>query len=124
MPDITTRQDIELLVDRFYEQVIVDDIIGVFFTEVVRLDWEVHIPVMYDFWETILLDHFVYKGNPMTKHIQLNKQKKLEAQHFERWLELWEKTVRTHFDGPTAEEAINRAKQIGSLMKFKVENEG
>lgn len=124
MPDIKTRQDIELLVDKFYEQVLVDDTIGVFFTEVVQLDWEVHIPIMYDFWETILLDHIVYKGNPMTKHIQLNKQKTLEPLHFERWLELWEKTVHTYFDGPTAEEAMSRAKQIGNLMKFKVENAG
>ena len=124
MPDIQTRQDIELLVDKFYEQVLVDDTIGVFFTEVVQLDWEEHIPIMYDFWETILLDHIVYKGNPMTKHIQLHKQKKLESRHFERWMELWEKTVHRHFDGPIANEAINRAKQIGGLMKFKVENAG
>jgi hemoglobin len=50
MPDITTRQDIELLVDKFYGQVIEDDIIGEFFTGVVKLDWTVHIPIMYNFW--------------------------------------------------------------------------
>ncbi|MEQ6168924.1 group III truncated hemoglobin [Ekhidna sp. MALMAid0563] len=122
MPDITTRQDIELLVDKFYEQVIQDDIIGEFFTGVVKLDWEVHIPIMYNFWETILLDHIVYKGNPMLKHIQLSQKKALESKHFERWLELWEKTIRMSFQGPKAEEAISRAKQIASLMKFKVEN--
>ncbi|WP_420578120.1 group III truncated hemoglobin [Ekhidna sp.] len=122
MPDITTRKDIELLVDKFYEQVIEDDTIGIFFTEVVKLDWNVHIPIMYDFWETILLDNMVYKGNPMLKHIQLNQKKKLQPQHFERWLELWETTVNNHFEGPKAEEAISRAKQIASLMKYKVEN--
>ena len=124
MPDITKRADIELLVDTFYEQVIKDESIGEFFTSVVELDWEVHIPIMYDFWETILLDHIVYKGNPMLKHIQLNQKKPLESKHFDRWLELWEKTVQTNFEGPKSEEAISRAKQIASLMKFKVETAG
>ncbi|MEQ8627846.1 group III truncated hemoglobin [Ekhidna sp.] len=122
MPDITTRQDIELLVDKFYGQVIEDDIIGEFFTGVVKLDWTVHIPIMYNFWETILLDNIIYKGNPMMKHIQLSQKKTLAPHHFERWLELWEKTIRMSFQGPKAEEAISRAKQIASLMKFKVEN--
>lgn len=124
MQDISTRQDIELLVDKFYEQVIKDEIIGDFFTAVIKLDWNTHIPIMYDFWETILLDHIVYKGNPMTKHIQLNQKKALESKHFERWLELWEETVQTNFEGPKSEEAISRAKQIASLMKFKVETAG
>ena len=122
MPDIKKRADIELLVDAFYEQVIEDKIIGQFFTEVVKLDWEVHIPIMYNFWETILLDNMVYKGNPILKHIQLSQKRMLEPHHFERWLELWEKTTQTHFEGPKAEEAISRAKQIASLMKYKVEN--
>ena len=124
MPDISTRKDIELLVDAFYEQVIEDKIIGEFFAEVVKLDWKVHIPIMYNFWETILLDHIVYKGNPMLKHIQLSQKKALESKHFERWLELWEKTVRANFEGPKSDEAISRAKQIASLMKYKVENAG
>lgn len=121
MPDITKRADIEQLVDTFYEHVIKDDIIGEFFNEVMKLDWKVHIPIMYDFWETILLDHIVYKGNPILKHIQLNQKKALQSKHFERWLELWEKTVQTNFEGPKSEEAISRAKQIAALMKFKVE---
>ncbi|WP_424964213.1 group III truncated hemoglobin [Ekhidna sp.] len=124
MSDITNRKDIELLVDAFYEQVIVDESIGEFFTEVVKLDWEVHIPIMYNFWETILLDNMVYKGNPMLKHIQLSQKRMLEPHHFERWLELWEATIKNHFEGLKAEEAISRAKQIASLMKYKVENAG
>lgn len=46
MQDISSRQDIALLVNRFYKQVLLDKIIGNFFTEVVPLDWEVHIPIM------------------------------------------------------------------------------
>lgn len=120
MKDIENRSDIERLVDKFYGQILSDDLIGIFFTEVVKLDQKIHIPIMYDFWETALLGKVNYKGNPMLKHIQLNDKKKLEPEHFERWLFFWENTIRENFTGPIAEEAINKAKSIGELMKFKI----
>lgn len=119
--DIEERRDIEVLVDAFYKKVVVDDVIGSFFTEVVELDWDKHIPVMYDFWETTLLGNMRYKGNPMIKHIELNRKEPLEARHFDRWLALWESTVRDNFRGIKADEAILRARQIGELMKFKIQ---
>ena len=124
MKEISDPEDIKLLVDRFYEKVIVDESIGYFFKDVVRLDWQVHIPVMYNFWESILLGGSQYKGNPMVKHIELSKKEKLKPEHFIRWLDLWEKTIRENFSGTKAEEAINRARQIAELMKFKIEQAG
>ncbi|MGI9543970.1 MAG: group III truncated hemoglobin [Cyclobacteriaceae bacterium] len=123
MKDIQTRDDIELLVDAFYKRMIVDDVIGFFFTEVMELDWDKHIPIMYDFWETILLGNIKYKGNPMLKHIALNKKEPLKPEHFDRWLKLWEAILAENFNGKNADEALNRAKQIGALMKFKVEQD-
>lgn len=120
LTDIQSRQDIQLLVDEFYKRVMADDLIGVFFTEVVKLDWNTHIPIMYDFWETTILGKPKYKGNPMLKHIQLNEKKPLMPQHFERWLLLWEKAIHENFAGVKAEETIARAKQIGALMEFKI----
>ena len=120
MKDISCRNDIELLIDKFYEKVLKDNVIGQFFNEVVNLDWHVHIPIMYDFWETTLLGKANYKGNPMVKHIQLNQKEALEQKHFERWLHLWENTIKLHFKGPKANEAINKAHQISGLMQFKI----
>jgi hemoglobin len=40
--DIENRQDIELLLNRFYEKVFKDDLIGRFFTEVVPLNLETY----------------------------------------------------------------------------------
>ena len=121
--DIQTRTDIKTLVDEFYKQVITDDLIGHFFTEVVKLDLDKHLPVMYDFWETTLLGNMKYKGNPMTKHIELSRKKTLDSEHFDRWLALWVSTVTANFDGIKAEEAIQRAKQIGELMKYKIQQD-
>ena len=122
MKDIQTRKDIEKLLDEFYKKVVVDDLIGPFFTDVVQLDWEKHMPVMYDFWETTLLGNMKYKGNPMTKHFELNRKKTLLPEHFERWLSLWKESVNNNFKGNKSEEAIQRAVQIGGLMKFKIQD--
>jgi hemoglobin len=120
LKEIQTREDVELLIDEFYKLATKDELIGYFFTEVVKLEWEKHIPVMYDFWETILLDNIKYKGNPMLKHIEMSKKESMKPEHFERWLSLWEFTVQENFNGRKAEEAISRAKQIGGLMQLKV----
>lgn len=124
LKDIETRADIELLINEFYKGVIEDDVIGFFFTKVVKLDWKTHIPVMYDFWETTLLGNMIYKGNPMLKHIELSKKEPLKAKHFKRWLSLWETTIRENFEGKKAKEAIQKANQIADLMLFKVERFG
>ena len=120
MKDIETRADIEHLINTFYKKVIVDEVIGHFFTEVVTLDWEVHIPVMYDFWESMLFDKTSYTGNPMQKHIALDRKTKLQATHFDRWLVLWEGTVNEFFKGEHAKMAIAKAGQLVELMRFKI----
>ena len=119
MRDIESRNDIAKLVRTFYEQVLTDDVIGHFFTEVTEINWEEHFPTMFDFWETMLLDNPVYKGNPMTKHLALHAISPMEPHHFLRWLELWESTVNTLFRGQVAETAVRKAQQIAGLIEYK-----
>jgi len=123
MQDIQERADIELLVKRFYEKVMPDPLIGAFFTSVVHFSWEVHIPVMISFWESVLLGVQSYKGNPMVKHIELNALQRLEPAHFERWLALWEETVKTYYRGEKAQMAIDRAHSIAKIMQAKIKAE-
>ena len=108
-----------MLVDRFYTKVKRDRVIGHFFTKAVDFSWEKHIPVMVAFWSGILLGENSYSGNPMQKHLELNKVFPIEKMHFERWLELWGETVRENFSGEKAEEAVSRAKSIAQLIHFK-----
>lgn len=123
MKDIANREDVEFLVNEFYKQVVKDEQIGLFFTEIMALDLEKHLPIMYNFWEANLLGNMVYKGNPMTKHLELNKKEPLTSQHFERWLQLWEKTLTAYFTGPIAQDALRRAQQIAGLMLFKIQQQ-
>jgi hemoglobin len=119
-PDIRTREDIEKLMVNFYEKVKHDPVIGFFFNEVVKMDWLHHIPVIVDFWETILLDNHVYAKNAMEVHYALNRKSPIGKEHFDRWLELFSGTVNEMHQGPTAELAKTRARSIASLMQFKM----
>ena len=74
MKKLETREDIELLVNKFYEKVQHDDTIGFFFNDVAKVDWSKHLPKMYSFWETILFGQMTYKGNPMAVHFPINEK--------------------------------------------------
>jgi hemoglobin len=114
--DIENREDITLLIRAFYTRATQDELIGTFFTEVAAIKLEEHLPIMYDFWENILFRTGAYRGGMMQKHIQLNRKKTLEKEHFARWLELFEQEVDKHFEGPQAEEAKKHAKSVAPSM--------
>ncbi len=122
--DIENIEDIRLLVDSFYVKIQKDEVIGYIFTEVMQVNWDSHLPIMYSFWESILLDQVSYRGNPMIKHIEINKQEPLKQEHFERWMKLWHETIDEHFEGERAEEAKSRAMSMGQLMVHKIGRKG
>ena len=118
--DIKNRKDVELLVNSFYERVKQDAIIGFFFTDVVNMDWGKHLPLMYDFWEDIVFKSGVYKGNPINKHIDLNKKSLITKEHFQRWLLLFNQTVEELFSGIFADLVKQRATSIATVMQIKI----
>lgn len=120
--DIGSRADIEKFIGNFYEAVKLDKTIGYIFTEVVEMNWEKHIPLIVDFWETILLDNPVYKKNAMEVHYDLNKKIPLQKEHFTSWLQLFTAAVDNLFKGKIADLAKTRAKSIAGIMLFKMEN--
>lgn len=119
--DISDKKDIKLLVDEFYAKLLLDKRISHFFTDHMTTTLEAHLPTIYSFWESILLDARSYKGNAMLKHIELSRKSKMSTEHFDIWIKWWETMVNAHFEGPNAEMAISRAKSIRSLMEFKVD---
>ncbi len=121
-PDINTREDINVFIRAFYQKVIRDETIGIIFTDIVRMDWEKHIPLIIDFWESILLDNPVYKNNAMEVHYHLNNIFALEKKHFEAWLFLFNSTIESLYEGPVTELAKKRASGIAAVMEFKMTN--
>jgi hemoglobin len=124
--DINSRSDIEVLIINFYEKVKKDDTIGFIFSDIAKVNWEQHLPIMFDFWETLLLDAASYSKNAMEVHYTLNRKVPLEEIHFHRWLKLFSETVDELFSGKFAMMAKTKAKSIAALMQFKMkqDNEG
>jgi hemoglobin len=120
MKDIENRADIELLLNQFYSKVFKDDLISHFFTEVVPLNMEEHIPVIADFWESVLLDAKAYRKNVMEVHLSISKKSKIERQHLDRWVQLFTETVDGLFEGPKATVAKQRAISIATMMNVKI----
>ena len=118
--DIKTRKDIQLVVNAFYIKLMKDPEIGHFFNDVVQLDLDLHLPIIIDFWEGILLDNPVYRGNPMVKHIELNRKSRIHSSHFERCLTVWEETIQSQFEGAICDKAIERDQGIADLMEHKL----
>lgn len=121
--DIESRDDILHFITLFYEKVKTDRIIGYFFTEIIPVNWETHIPVITDFWETILLDNPVYSKNAMGIHFEINRISPLKKEHFNRWLELFNSTIDDLYIGKKASMAKNRAASVAGLMEFNIDKE-
>jgi hemoglobin len=120
--DIADREDIHTLIRRFYEKVLQDKTIGIIFTEVFPIQWEHHIPLITDFWESLLLDKQQYKKNVMEIHLKMNATYPFTDEHFNAWLTLFNDTVDELFEGNIASLARKRANGIAGLMKYKMNN--
>ncbi len=118
--DITDKKDIEQLVNAFYEKVKADPIIGSFFTETVHVNWEKHLPVMYNFWDNALFFTGSYTGHPLELHKSLNRLKALHAEDFQQWNKLFSETVDELFEGEKAALAKSRALSISTVMQLKI----
>ena len=119
--DIISRSDVDLLIRSFYDKVKKDDRIGTIFNDVMKVNWEHHIPVIVDFWDSLLLNADLYHKNAMEPHFVINKLFPLKKEHFERWVELFIGTVDEIFEGPVAKLAKTRAKGIAGIMELKMD---
>lgn len=121
--EIINNQDVRWLVDRFYDKIKTDKVVGYIFNDVMKVNWEKHLPIMYAFWENALFFTGGYEGNAMKKHININRVTALQKKHFNRWLQLFNETVDEYFQGEKAELAKTRAHSIATLMQLKIAGE-
>lgn len=115
--DITTIEDIKLLVDSFYGKIRVNLLLGGIFNGVIKDRWPEHLEKMYRFWQTVLLGEHTYYGSPFPPHAQLP----VEQRHFDAWLKLWYETIDEHFEGAKADEAKWRGDKMAVMFLSKIE---
>lgn len=122
--DIENREDIDHLMREFYARAMADDVIGYVFTDVAKLDLDHHLPIIGDFWESLLFGTKVYQQhgrNPLMVHRDLHEKSALIAEHFDRWLALFEYCVDKDFEGERAEYLKMRARMIASRFRAVLE---
>jgi hemoglobin len=120
LKDINSRDDIKILVDAFYEKIKKDQTIGLIFTEKLEIDWEKHLPIMYNFWDNILFYSGAYTGNPMVLHQHIHEKIGLTKGDFDKWIEIFIATTDELFAGDYAETIKQRARSIATVMQLKI----
>jgi hemoglobin len=118
--DITDRADLDALLRAFYARAYADDLIGFVFTDVTHMDLELHLPVIVDFWETVLFRTGVYQRNALQPHVNIHAMSPLRPEQFERWLHLWRTTVDERHAGERAERAKVQAERVAGSMQRRL----
>ncbi|PVZ11860.1 group III truncated hemoglobin [Actinomycetospora cinnamomea] len=118
--DISHRTDVDTLVREFYARAFADPLLGPLFRDVARMDLDAHMPIMCDFWETVLFRAGLYRRNALRAHQDLHALSPLTTEHFDRWLSLWSATVDDFFAGEKAELAKTQAIRIASSIRRRL----
>jgi hemoglobin len=121
--DIPDRGDIAVLVADFYRRVFIDEVLGPIFVKIARVDLFARLPVMGDFWSTVLLRDGVYHRNVLRPHLDLNAGIELTKTHFARWLALWTATVEERHAGKRAELAKTPTTRIAGAIRRRLPGE-
>ena len=103
--DLADRDDVYALLTAFYGRALVDDLLTDAFSDIRARGLESHLPVMCDFWETMLFRAKLYRGSALAPHQHVHAEHPLTHRHFIRWLTLWIDTVDAMYRGPIAEQA-------------------
>jgi hemoglobin len=106
---------IDRLVRAFYGRIRQDELLGPIFESRIA-DWEPHLRRMCGFWSSVVLSSGIYHGQPMRMHAPLP----VDAQHFDRWLELFEATARDLFGPMVAECFIQPARRIALSLELGI----
>src|SRR5215469_4680471 len=107
------RERISNLLRHFYADVRQDPLIGPIFNAQIK-DWEEHLEVITNFWETVIGGPRNYARPMPMKHLPLH----LREEHFERWLFLWRANCRAQLPADVARDMIGLANHIGDKLRL------
>lgn len=118
---LQSREEIALLVGRFYEKVRQHAVLGPIFNGIIT-DWDAHLGTLTDFWESQLFLKRTYLGNPVAVHqaVDAKMQHSISPEHFGLWMNLWFETLDEGFEGETAWIAKNRAQKMSTMLYMKM----
>jgi len=110
-----TEPLIERLVHGFYAKVRADAVLGPIFEARIE-DWEPHLERMCAFWSSVALMSGRYHGTPMARHLPMP----IDADHFDRWLGLFETTAREICAPEAAAHFVELARRIAASLELGI----
>lgn len=120
LQDIAGRPDIVRLVDAFYLSVRADEKLGHVFDGVAKVQWETHLPKLYNFWDSVLFGAGSFRGNPIAAHANLLPLTDLGWPLFEHWLDLFRRTVGEMFSGGRAGHIVRCAEDMACVIYSRI----
>ncbi len=111
-----TKKNIRVMADRFYSSVLKDDLIADFFIErlgdeMISDEWQDHLNLLTDFWASVTIGDSKYNGTPLTPHIDMPG---LSKESFQRWLELFSKTIDRLYEKEAADIFKSKGEMIAN----------
>src|SRR5882672_10105083 len=110
-----TEAMIERPVRGFYAKVRGDAVLAPVFEARIG-QWEPHLRQMCAFWSSVALMSGRYHGSPMAKHQPLP----VDADHFDRWLALFEATAREICPPGAEAHFVERARRIAASLELGI----
>lgn len=117
------KESVAIMVRHFYASILEDDILKPFFINKLGSDfdgtrWFEHLKVLDAFWMLMMTGQRGYGGDPFPSHAFIGR---LSPEAFERWLELFKKSV-THFFTPkVADKFYSKAERLADQFMYNLE---
>lgn len=121
MKDIETREDLILIMRKFYDKLLADDAINFFFTKITNTDkhLEEHFEILATFWEQALFLKGGYKNNMFQIHKNVHEKAAFTKTHFDIWLQYLYSTIDAYFEGKYAEQMKTQALSMATVLQIK-----
>lgn len=121
MKDIETREDILLIMQKFYDKLLADDTINFFFTKITTVDQhlEEHFETLATFWEQSLFLKGGYYNNMFSIHKEVHEKSAFTKEHYTIWLNYFYATIDTYYAGKNAEQMKTQALSMATIMQIK-----
>jgi hemoglobin len=113
-----TPEHIKNLVTHFYQKIQCDKVLGPIFNGIAQVDWDHHIPLLCQFWNSIMLKTNEYHGNAYRKHVILGEKTQLTEAHFARWLAIFQEEAFKYLPIQSAQLITEKACMIAGSLKI------
>lgn len=117
-PPALTEDDLNRVVDAFYDRVRADAMLGPIFNNAIH-DWPGHLVTLQAFWSSVMLTTGRYKGQPMVAHARHATD--ITPATFERWLMLWRETTDALLPADAAAAMQEKAARIAESLMLGID---